>query len=753
MKMVLLTVIVGISIWAALDYIQTRTIKNIFLAQLKERLNREAQEDRIRFDNYIKAHHQSVKLIASQKRFIDYIANKDWDNTSGTISYEQTPPWMPRPSVLRSLVQIRFALLMDAGGEIREVYKDVTGPLPENLLHPTDLMRQLSHNQSFMTYIDGLPFLITSETVNDIQGTALAALMLASPLDDEFLVASQGAYHGRIFALLTFALVTGENPSILVSTEPDSLPSGTLLTDLEGRYIITGKSLFDYGASDLLLGFASFVPIEEVDSLTSSVISRDRQQRAISALILISVFALIMFFITRRIVRLTGRLSLFSERILHGKPQILARGDEMHILEERFHHLTEEIITSQEIINRNYHFQRMISTILRLSLEPVSLDEQLERILDAILAIPFLSAKSMGSIYLVEDEPDVLVMKAQRGLPEPMQNLCAKVPFGDCLCGLSVSARKVVFAECTDKLHEKNHKGIMPAYGHYCVPIISGEHILGAMNLYLEEGHKRDPEEEGLLSSAANTLAGIIERKQAEKEQQKLREQLVQAEKFSALGRLTANVAHEIRNPLTSIGGYARRLDKRILQDIKEKEYVEIIIANVSRLERILKNVLTYSREDRLNLKYSDISSLIDESVKTYEIICKERSIDIEKSIDDVQEILMDRDKVIEVINNLISNAIDSMKNGGTLTITAEKRVVYENLYLLVKITDTGEGIPEEKAKMIFEPFFTTKLLEQGTGLGLAICKKIMEDHGGFIRFESRAGKGSVFSLYFPYKR
>ena len=750
MKMVLLTVIVGISMWAVLDYFQTRTIRGIFLAQLKERLNREAQEDRIRFDNYIKAHHQSVKLIASQKQFVDYIVNKDWANAAGIISYEQTPPWMPTPSILRSLVQISYALLMDKEGKTREIYKGIPDTLPEPLLNPTDLMRQLSHNQSFMTYINDEPFLVTSESVTDSQNSVLATLMLASPLNEEFLIASHGPYHGRIFALLTFALLTGEKAQILVSTDPDRLPAGALLEDLESRYLVTGKSLFDYGSSDLLLGFASFVSVEEVESLTRPVISRDRRQRAISSFILISAFALIMFWITKRIVRLTGRISDFSERMLHGKPRTYTYGDEMHILEERFHQLTNEVISSQEIIKRNYHFQSTISSILQLSLEPVSLNEQLERILDVILSIPFLSVKSMGSIYLVEDEPDVLVMKTQRGMPKPMQDVCAKVTFGECLCGLAVSDRKVVFAECTDKNHVKNHEDIMPDYGHYCVPIISVENVLGVMNLYLEEGHKRDPEEEGLLSSVANTLAGVIERKQAEQEKQKLKEQLVQAEKLSALGRLTANVAHEIRNPLTSIGGYARRLDKRISEGTKEKECAEIIITEVSRLERILKNVLTYSREDHLSLDYYDICEIIDESIKTYEIICKESSITIVKSIADVQKILIDKDKVIEVMNNIISNAIDSMLNGGTLTIDSRNEMLHGKPYLLVKINDTGKGIPDDKAKMVFEPFFTTKLLEHGTGLGLAICKKIMEDHGGFIRFESRVGTGSSFSLYFP---
>ncbi len=425
----------------------------------------------------------------------------------------------------------------------------------------------------------------------------------------------------------------------------------------------------------------------------------------------------------------------------------------MYILEERFQQLTNEVISSQEIINRNYHFQSAISSILQFSLEPVSLNEQLEHILDSILAIPFLSRKSMGCIYLIEQEPEVLVMKAQRGMPKPLQDLCARIHFGECLCGLAVSERKVVFSECTDERHEKRHEHIMPPYGHYCVPIISGEKVLGAMNLYLEEGHRRDPDEGVLLSSVADTLAGVIERKQVEQEKKKLKEQLVQAEKLSALGRLAANVAHEIRNPLTSIGGYARRLDKKVLTGTKEKEYAEIIITEVSRLERILKNVLTYSREDRLNSGYYDISEIIDESIKAYEIICKERSIAIEKSIDDIQNILLDKDKVIEVINNLMSNAIDSMLNGGTVAIKSCKEMFHGRPYLLVKISDTGQGIPEDKAKMIFEPFFTTKILEQGTGLGLAICKKIMEDHGGFIRFESRVGEGSTFSLYFPGER
>jgi signal transduction histidine kinase len=128
------------------------------------------------------------------------------------------------------------------------------------------------------------------------------------------------------------------------------------------------------------------------------------------------------------------------------------------------------------------------------------------------------------------------------------------------------------------------------------------------------------------------------------------------------------------------------------------------------------------------------------------------QSIRIGKSFGDIPKIRVDKLQVKDTIDNLISNAIDSMPKGGSLTISTKKENLNERTYAIVKISDTGEGIAEDRLGMIFEPFFTTKVLGRGTGLGLSICKKIMEDHGGFIRFESKVGEGSTVSLYFPYK-
>ncbi|HXX58655.1 MAG TPA: PAS domain S-box protein [Thermodesulfovibrionales bacterium] len=403
----------------------------------------------------------------------------------------------------------------------------------------------------------------------------------------------------------------------------------------------------------------------------------------------------------------------------------------------------------QEKIERNYHIQRVISTVLKISLEPISLDEQMNRALDLILSVPHLALRSKGSIFLVEDSSRELVLKAERGMTEQEQTVCRKVPFDKCLCGRSASTCEVLFADCVDDRHEIRFEGMFP-HGHYCVPIASGGRALGLISVYVNEGHERAVDEEEFLTAVANTLAGVIERRLAESEKLRLREELAQNEKLAALGRISANVAHEIRNPLTSVGGFARRLQKRISEGTKEREYADSIVSEVDSLERILKDVLTYARVAVPRMEGHRIEEVIGDVLMIYGEIFRERAINIQKSFGNVPEARIDKDQVKEAIINLVSNALDSMQDGGTLTITTSLASVKEVPHVVVGIGDSGGGIPDETLDRIFEPFFTTKIAKKGVGLGLPITKKIMEDHGGFVTVESTVGKGSLFSLYFP---
>ncbi len=243
-----------------------------------------------------------------------------------------------------------------------------------------------------------------------------------------------------------------------------------------------------------------------------------------------------------------------------------------------------------------------------------------------------------------------------------------------------------------------------------------------------------------------------IEVKKKTKELKNSQDNLIHAEKLASLGRLTADVAHEVRNPLMSIGGFARRLNKSLTGG-KEKQYAEIIITQVDRLESILRDVLTFSRGVQYQFEKRDLKKIISTTMGKYRHLSTELGITIQvKAGKAIPPVLIDKEQAVEALGNLIVNGMDATPSGGILEITLGKEHLNKITYVFVKVTDSGPGIPEDELPFIFEPFFSTKEIGHGTGLGLSITRKIIEEHGGFIKAESAEGKGSAFSLYFPYQ-
>jgi signal transduction histidine kinase len=260
----------------------------------------------------------------------------------------------------------------------------------------------------------------------------------------------------------------------------------------------------------------------------------------------------------------------------------------------------------------------------------------------------------------------------------------------------------------------------------------------------LSQKVKKDRDRIELLNK---DLAGYIE------ELKYVQGKLIEAEKLSALGRLTADVAHEIRNPLTSIGGFAKRLNKKLLPGTNEKEYADIVVSEVARLERILKDVLTFSRDAKSQMTYQKINNAVEESLNAFSTVFNDKSLQIEKNLDALLPlILIDKDQVRQAVNNLLSNAVDATPARGKITVNTFMYDLYNVHYLAVEVKDTGVGITKEKMNMIFEPFYSTKEIGVGTGLGLSICRKIIEEHNGLIRVETEVGKGTSFKVLFPYQ-
>ncbi|MBI5633318.1 MAG: PAS domain S-box protein [Nitrospirae bacterium] len=248
---------------------------------------------------------------------------------------------------------------------------------------------------------------------------------------------------------------------------------------------------------------------------------------------------------------------------------------------------------------------------------------------------------------------------------------------------------------------------------------------------------------------AVGAIRDITERKRTEDEKQRLREQLAEVEKLSALGRIAANVADEIRNPLTAVGGFARRLQK-IADSDKERKYAEYIITEVNRLEGILRDVLAFSRTRSPLMEDHDIRGILDEALKTGEERYRQQAITVKKNYGEAAVIRADKEQIREAIGRIIANALDAMPQGGSLSVTTDREMVNGAPYIRIRILDTGEGIPAEKIEKVFEPFFSTRTARTGTGLGLPIAKSIVEEEGGIIRIESTAETGTTVTLLFP---
>jgi len=216
-------------------------------------------------------------------------------------------------------------------------------------------------------------------------------------------------------------------------------------------------------------------------------------------------------------------------------------------------------------------------------------------------------------------------------------------------------------------------------------------------------------------------------------------------ERLATIGQLTAGVAHEMRQPLTSIRGFAQLLKREAGTNNKLKSYCRIIVDEMDRLNEIISEFLELARPCKLVTSRVSLNKIVKDVVKLVEDRCSMNGIDIAlKPCCFLPEIEVDETKIKQVVLNIVSNAIDAMdEHGGTLTFSTGR----EGDYFILSISDTGIGIPEEQIDKVLMPFFTTK--PHGVGLGLSICRRIMEQHKGQLEITSREGKGTTVKLKF----
>jgi two-component system, NtrC family, sensor histidine kinase HydH len=249
-------------------------------------------------------------------------------------------------------------------------------------------------------------------------------------------------------------------------------------------------------------------------------------------------------------------------------------------------------------------------------------------------------------------------------------------------------------------------------------------------------------DEEGKLSGAVAVIHDITELKKLEDEAKK-------AERLSALGSLAAGVAHEVRNPLNAISITAQRLSKEFVPKENEKEYVlftQIILKEIKRLDQIINQFLSLAKAHKLNLFKTDLGPFLEEMINLVEIEAKEKKVEIVKDLSKLPNMKIDKEEMKKAILNIALNGVQATPAGGKMFF--ESYEDERNRKLIIKIKDTGPGIPKENLSKIFQPYFTTK--EKGTGLGLAIAYRIISDHKGKIEVESEEGKGTIITIRLP---
>lgn len=238
----------------------------------------------------------------------------------------------------------------------------------------------------------------------------------------------------------------------------------------------------------------------------------------------------------------------------------------------------------------------------------------------------------------------------------------------------------------------------------------------------------------------------VLEDVTAEK---KLEKQMARAERMAVLGELSAGIAHEIKNPLTSIKGFAQLLPQKYDNEKFRQKFTAVINNEVDRLNQIVEGMLSFAAPKVRTFAACDVNHVLHQVFLLVEHQCRKQNIELRRELGGQVRVHGDAHGLEQVFLNIVVNAIEVMPQGGTLTVTTVADPVQGGAQVIVR--DTGPGIPAEIIGKIYNPFFTTKA--HGTGLGLAISYRIIDEHGGVLDVHSDFGKGTVFTITLPLYR
>jgi signal transduction histidine kinase len=408
----------------------------------------------------------------------------------------------------------------------------------------------------------------------------------------------------------------------------------------------------------------------------------------------------------------------------------------------------------QDVHHRQLDTIMKFSTLLNSSLN-------IEDVLDCAMmyAENFMAAEA-SSIYELDETKNQIFIRLARGeKKEPIKTI--RLTLGEGIAGWVVqSGQPMVIQDVRKEARFSDKFDRMTGFktrSMICVPLILRDSVIGALQVLNKKTEasfgKADLE---LLTSMAQQIVVAMENaklyqrleKKFEMTAQELKrtqEKLIRSERLTAMGHLVQGVAHEIRNPIMTIGGFSKRIKKALGPRGKLHQYVDIILDESTRLEKLVEQVRRLYEVQCASLSLEPFEPVLSEVLERFRPRSEKQGVHLINRIpDDLPSIEMDAPQMDIVLSNLMENALEAMGGGGSLHMEAKQ----EGRQLLISFRDTGCGIPEDDLNAVYDPFVTSKT--RGAGLGLTMVHQIVQNHHGEIRIESKPEEGTLVSIRFP---
>ena len=405
-------------------------------------------------------------------------------------------------------------------------------------------------------------------------------------------------------------------------------------------------------------------------------------------------------------------------------------------------------------------YHRQLDTIMRFG-ALINSSLNIENVLDNAMkwAEEFIDAEA-SSIYELDEQKNELFIRIARGEKrDPVKGIRLKV--GEGIAGWVVQTGQPIVIQDTiteERFSDKFDRLTgFQTQSMICVPLILRDRPIGALQVLNKKAEAQFSQADlELLTSMAQQIIVAMENAKLYKRLERkfeltaqelkiTQEKLIRSERLMAMGHLVQGIAHEIRNPIMTIGGFAHRVKKTFPEDNKLQKYMDIILDESERLEKLVEQVRQFMDIQSASLIPDNIRTVIDEVLKRLKPLSIKQGVKLITEIDsEIPLIKMDQSQLATALWNIIENALESMPDGGKL----EFKVEMDNNHILISVTDTGYGIEKKELDSIYDPFVSSKT--RGAGLGLTMVYQIIMNHHGEIKIMSQIDKGTIVTIQLP---